>query len=163
MRYLTTIFFFILSLKSYSQIDPHSIDKIVYDISNSVSSHKTDSLSNSLDSSITYTVFTKDATPVNIDTLILPNHSLYHYQITILCMNTANGDAGNGQYNTIIKNINGKLLTRNTAVMALSSQSTISTAKYSISKDGIITITGVKNIIMKWTVKVEEISHLQVP
>lgn len=159
MKYIITIFFFIISLESFSQIDD-----MVKHIADSASMFKTDSLAKALDSSVTYIIFTKDATPTNVDTLFVPNNSIYHYKITILVINTANGDAGNGQYNAIMKNVGNKVVIfRNAATMTMSYQGTIASARYSISQNGIISITGVKNLIMKWVVKIEEISHLQVP
>lgn len=161
MKYIfVTLISLWLTATSFGQ----SIDSIVHHIADSTSSMKTDSLAGTLDSSVTYTKMTSDATPLNVDTLFAPRNTSYQYTITIVCANTANGDVCNGMVNVIIKNVNDKVtIFRQASVMTMSCQGTISSARYAIGSTGIITITGVKNITMKWVVRVQEVIHVSVP
>jgi hypothetical protein len=78
MKYITTIFFFILSLKSYSQ----SIDKIVSDIS----TYQIDSFSKTLDSSYVYDVTTSST--FNIDTIKLSSGDFIMFTISVTAIQT---------------------------------------------------------------------------
>lgn len=159
MKYIITVCL-LIPIISFSQ----SIDEIVYSISDSVSTHKTDSLAKSLDSTVTFNIITKDNSPTNVYQLTTVRNSEYFYDVTILGINTANGDVLQGEFKYVIKNISGNYgLVRGATVMSLYKQGTVSPASYGLSNNGTIVITGVKNLIMKWVVKIDEISHLTVP